>query len=99
MNNATKITLVLLTIIVAMIFTTIPARASELSDYRELVNNQTTLRNYYALQDMAYSYGGMDKLEARMEALNNVPVLRVNAYARYNPNTMNLDWSGYWATN
>ena len=99
MRTATKVILIILmaALLASVLITT--ARASELSDYRDLVNNQTTLRNYYALQDMAYTYGGMDKLEARMESLNDTPIYRVNAYARYNPITMNLDWSGYWATN
>jgi hypothetical protein len=99
MNTTIKVILVILAAVLLASMLIGNAKASELSDYRDLVNNQTTLRNYYALQDMAYTYGGMDKLEARMEALNDTPVYHVNAYARYDPSTMNLYWEGSWATN
>jgi len=67
--------------------------ASELSDYTYLVNHQDNPRNVVMLKDMAYHFGGMDRLEAKMNAMTNVPVVRINAYAKYNPENGNVEWT------
>jgi hypothetical protein len=70
------------------------AGASELSDYKYLSAHQDNTRNVAALNDMAFAYGGMANLNARMALIANAPVMTVNAYAKYNPATGNVEWTG-----
>ncbi len=92
-----KFILVVLAILAALMLTGITS-ASELSEYRYAVEHQNDVRSALTLSDMAYHMGGMDKLEARMDAFSRVPVLVVNADAVYSPIDGNIHWTGYWGT-
>jgi hypothetical protein len=100
MNFITKISILAVVLVLAILaVSAVPTKASELSDYRYLVNHQDTPRNVAAFNDMVYHAGGITNLNMRMDAVNNMTVITVNSYAAYNPATGNVAYTGYWGTN
>jgi len=97
MENSTKVVIGIFAILIIAVLA-MGAKGSELSDYRYLTANQDSPRNVALLNDMAYHYGGMDKLNVKMSNMENVPVVHTNGYFGWNPVTTNVEFTGTWYT-
>jgi hypothetical protein len=97
MNNTTKILLLLLVAILASLYiATGTGKASELSDFKHAVAQQNTVRGAAILKDLAYSYGGYDRMITKMNYLETQPTVAINSFTVHNHETGEDVFNGYW---
>ena len=97
METRYKVLIITLIAIFVIALLTLPAKASELSDYKYLITHQDSPRNIQMLDDMTYEYGGTHALYTRMHAIEtNNTQPRMNWDWKQDPDTGNKVYSGLW---